>query len=679
LWLAFEWSNFFPICGDCRPEDPTFFPVNGNRPRPSTRTATGLFQNELPGFYFPGELSDPERVFLYSPTGRIVPIGNKAAATLAHFKLNRPDLVDERKRDFDHLIGSIDGRVSLSGQEWSDQFHTEPFGGARYLFLRRLVQRVGNFGTVPRARRLSPSGLREALLRWRDTIDLGANLQRAADTVGYEDSLEPMRMIKEIGAAARPGADRRHGLISQVEITTYKSLEKIVFGMRKEITARTLTEGASLEEVEPETPGLLILGENATGKSSILEAIALACLPSNAARLLDLDARSMTLNPEYLGAEAATACLDARVAVSFYDGTERTLVINARPGAKRPFLQQANREEAPLVFAYGAHRLYDGKKRRRATRHYETLFHDDRQLSNPEAWLRDLAAEDPEALDEVISTLRHIIQIDGEFESIAFVERGGDAPAQAIMRVRKRRPDNTSFVVMQPLAIASSGYRAILALVCDVLEGLFKAHDGDARRARLSHAIILIDEIEAHLHPRWKLHIIAGLRRALPRATFIITSHDPLCLRGMFNGEVMALNRYQNVTGEGLDLPERVERVPMLDNVETMTIEQLLTSDLFQLLSTDGRETERNFARIGDLLTAEEAGHLGDGDASILKAFRSEIAASLPFGRDEIPRLVQEAVADYLRERRQLDAVRTSQARQRAKDAIKDHLRSLLA
>ena len=162
--------------------------------------------------------------------------------------------------------------------------------------------------------------------------------------------------------------------------------------------------------------------------------------------------------------------------------------------------------------------------------------------------------------------------------------------------------------------------------------------------------------------------MITGLRRALPKVTFIITSHDPLCVRGMYDGEVLALNRYQNVDGGGLGMPERVEKVAGFENVETLTIEQLLTSELFQLLSTDNPEMDRSIARAADTLSQTTPGTAPAPDA--LEEIDRILSDALPYGQTELARVVQEAVAEYLVERRQRDHDANAKARKKAKEEI---------
>lgn len=680
IWVAFAWTNFYPICRACRPQRPSYFPVNGDRaPFESPHIEFGRRLDEETGLFYPGELSQPARSYTLLASGELMGRGSKGRETTAHFNLNEKLLVEERRDNILAFLGDIAGADRFGPEMWREVFLASEFGGARYLYLRRLVQMIAASSSALRTYSLTPDRILETIDRWRDGTDIRRALQTAEAAIQHEDRLQFFRQLKAHAPKGRRGVDRQHPPIASVDIKAYKSLEAVAFRLPAALPTRAdagLSE--SFTEVRPEAPCLLILGENATGKSSILEAVALACLSPERVASLKLDPRQLTLNPEYMGAPGRLPISQSEIQVNFHEGPSRSCIISAEDDAQDPIHHLGAQEEEPLIFAYGAHRLFGDRRRKGPTRHFDTLFLDDRQLSNPERWLRELRESDETALNEVVSALRHIIQIDGEFETIEFPLLPGGERGPGIIRVRKTKPNGDKFIVPQPLSVVSSGFRAILALVCDIFEGLFVANDGDARGARQARAIILIDEIEAHLHPRWKMHVISGLRRALPRATFIITSHDPLCIRGMFNGEVMALNRYQNLSGDGFGLPERVEPVAGFENVEAMTIDQLLTSDLFQLMSTDDRAIERDFARMADILADEAAGRSRPGDKQALDRFRADIGEALPFGREEVPRLIQEAVAEYLQERRQSDAARTTAAREAAKEAVKSYLRNLI-
>jgi predicted ATP-binding protein involved in virulence len=96
------------------------------------------------------------------------------------------------------------------------------------------------------------------------------------------------------------------------------------------------------------------------------------------------------------------------------------------------------------------------------------------------------------------------------------------------------------------------------------------------KSGNLAEGIVLIDEIDAHLHPTWKMRIVSGLREAFPRMQFIVTSHDPLTLRGIHNGEIAVLQRNRHFINTINDLPDPAG----------LRIDQLLTSEMFGMNST---------------------------------------------------------------------------------------------
>ncbi|MCZ8261163.1 MAG: AAA family ATPase, partial [Beijerinckiaceae bacterium] len=206
-------------------------------------------------------------------------------------------------------------------------------------------------------------------------------------------------------------------------------------------------------------------------------------------------------------------------------------------------------------------------------------------------------------------------------------------------------------------------------LACDTIRWLMKDRKSGWGPSDLNNAraLILIDEVEAHLHPRWKVQIMDGLRKALPAATFIVTSHDPLCLRGMRDGEVMVLRRMPGEQAD-TDLPVKVERLAELPNVSQLTIEQLLKSEFFALFDTDDPRSGASIAE----LAAALAGAPGAEADRLRKTFMSEINAALPpmLGRSEVSRLVHDAVAHYIRQRPELPDTKRQEIREETRKRI---------
>jgi predicted ATP-binding protein involved in virulence len=102
----------------------------------------------------------------------------------------------------------------------------------------------------------------------------------------------------------------------------------------------------------------------------------------------------------------------------------------------------------------------------------------------------------------------------------------------------------------------SSGYRTILAMAMDISARMSQANPHLANK---SEAIILIDELDLHLHPKWQQTILSDLRRTFPNAQFIVTTHSPHIISSiqkeklfkLENGEIQ--NHYQPTYGKPID------------------------------------------------------------------------------------------------------------------------------
>jgi predicted ATP-binding protein involved in virulence len=95
------------------------------------------------------------------------------------------------------------------------------------------------------------------------------------------------------------------------------------------------------------------------------------------------------------------------------------------------------------------------------------------------------------------------------------------------MVVNKALPDGT--IVELSLNQLSDGYRSMLAMVMDFSRRLVQANP-DLENPLEAEAILLIDEVELHLHPKWQQEVIPALRRAFPNTQLILTTHSPQVL-----------------------------------------------------------------------------------------------------------------------------------------------------
>jgi len=93
----------------------------------------------------------------------------------------------------------------------------------------------------------------------------------------------------------------------------------------------------------------------------------------------------------------------------------------------------------------------------------------------------------------------------------------------------------------------SSGFKSTIFILLGLIKELDYRFEKDKISATNYEGIILIDEIELHLHPEWQGRICTILKDIFPKAQFFITTHSPHVVQTADHGEVIALER--NVDG----------------------------------------------------------------------------------------------------------------------------------
>ena len=75
----------------------------------------------------------------------------------------------------------------------------------------------------------------------------------------------------------------------------------------------------------------------------------------------------------------------------------------------------------------------------------------------------------------------------------------------------------------------SGGYRIVLALAADIAARMVTGNPHRDNPLE-SEAIVLIDEVELHLHPSWQQRVLIDLARTFPNTQFIVSTHSPQVL-----------------------------------------------------------------------------------------------------------------------------------------------------
>ena len=135
-------------------------------------------------------------------------------------------------------------------------------------------------------------------------------------------------------------------------------------------------------------------------------------------------------------------------------------------------------------------------------------------------------------------------------------------------------------------------------------------------------AVLLIDEIENHLHPTWQRRVIPALRKHFPGLQIFATTHSPFVVAGLKAGQVHLLRRDENgvVSASTHD-----------EDIVGWTIEQILHSVMGVNALTD-EETANKAARLQELQRKDALDGLSEGEAAEMEDLRANVSRDILAG-----------------------------------------------
>lgn len=115
----------------------------------------------------------------------------------------------------------------------------------------------------------------------------------------------------------------------------------------------------------------------------------------------------------------------------------------------------------------------------------------------------------------------------------------------------------------------SDGYHVFLSLVADIARRAVSLNDFDGENATdLVEGLVLVDEIDLHLHPKWQRTVLRGLRAAFPKLQFVVSTHSPQVLSSVENRQVRHLDNGRLVPGP-VTVEGRDTNAILRDHMET--------------------------------------------------------------------------------------------------------------
>lgn len=516
-----------------------------------------------------------------------------------------------------------------------------------HLFLRNLPERM-----LPQlealVRELPPTDIERSIVGdrlWQQRMSQASELNQEAVATRLKLPLYGTHTKKVEEPAPKEELEELVQL-EQLEVKAFRGLEEL------RLSFKPVEQGQ----------WTFLIGDNATGKSTLLRALALGLTPQPLALKLLQEMPAPSIHLKH-----ARSTLQ----LTLTGGGSTTVTMDKQ--ADDEVLEVKGTALDCFVVGYGVvrHELTEGSSHeddaRRLLRPLLPLL-GKRALTDPQ---RLLVEWEGEALrSELKSTL-------------SMAPKSSEATPREIFELLKKVMEKVLSVELDeiklgrvwvrsptlgrvPFASLSDGYLATGGWIIDMLAQYIDWCRHRKRPIRPDFhlkmsGLVLLDELDLHLHPRWQWKVVEELRRLFPRLSFMVTTHNPMTLLGAKGGEVIVLER----TLEG-KVEARQQDLP-----QDASSEVLLTGPWFGLLTTHSRETLEKLDQYRQVVLRKP----GSEEAKRLEAeLRTRLGS---FSNSSLERMAWRIAAEVMEKtlpQRTLPDL-TVEERERLREKVKERLR----
>ncbi len=366
----------------------------------------------------------------------------------------------------------------------------------------------------------------------------------------------------------------------------------------------------------------IILGDNGVGKTTVLKALASVVKedgspsdePYGRAAMWRIanSTWSPHRNNDSLMAELETAVIQDALLNGSKAGEDFEIIYSSVAKVNGGgMMSQRHNPRSLICYGYGAGRTTGNSTLSETPEAVDTcasIFDDRADLLNPEEWFLNidygskLAGEKNKQLADARDRVeKMLIDVLPGVTKIQIAAAGTPQKPQISLQFLL----HDTWVRLRDMSL---GYQTLVVWLTDLASKLYVRYP-ESDNPLAEPAIVLIDEIDLHLHPKWQRELLSVLSSIFPETQFIATAHSPLVVQaaGDEGANVVLLRR------EG----DQTVVVTDVEDVRGWRVDQILTSTFFNLETARSLETEKKLARQAKLLnklklTAKERRELED-------------------------------------------------------------------
>lgn len=202
---------------------------------------------------------------------------------------------------------------------------------------------------------------------------------------------------------------------------------------------------------------------------------------------------------------------------------------------------------------------------------------------NFSAFQKKMTIKEYEMFERIVNQFMHKINDDGNFSSDFKIHYG------VTERDVNFQSENESFLLSQ----LSAGYQSILCIVMDIAYRSMTLNPNINLEENPITGIVIIDEIDMHLHPEWQWKIIDALTSTFPSVQFIAATHSPIVISSCKNANIILIDENHEIdylpSGYGVSVNDVLDL--RLGSIDKPKVVSKLVADFDEAMETFDKDT----------------------------------------------------------------------------------------